>query len=104
MPRDSMIITVESQGVGTGPADLAKTLPSVHMIGVSRNKEATRAQLNSMAWTHSKGGPVYREKEPDPWVRRADSLCISDQECTQIGGAYQGCLQNPRGLLGQVAS
>lgn len=99
-----MIITVECQGVGTGPADLAKTFPSVHMIGVSRNKQATRAQLNSMARTHSKGGPVYREKEPDPWVRRADCLHISDQKCTQTGGAYQGCLQNPRGLLGQVLS
>lgn len=98
-----MVITVESQGVGTGPADSAKTLPTVHMIGISGHKQATRAQLNSVAWTHGKGGPVYREK-PDPWVRRADCLPIPDPECTQIGRACQGCLQNPRGLLGQVLS
>lgn len=36
-----MVITVESQGVGTGPTDPAKTLPTVYMIGVSRNKQAT---------------------------------------------------------------
>lgn len=82
-----MVITVEGQGVGTGPADPAKTLPTVHMIGVSGNKQATRAQLNSVARTHRKGGPVYREREPDPWVRRVDCLSIPDPECTQTGGA-----------------
>lgn len=63
-----MVITVESQRVGTGPADPAKTLATVHTIGVSGNKQATRAQLDSVAWTHRKGGPVYREKEPDPCI------------------------------------
>lgn len=84
-----MVITVESQGVGTGPADPAKTLPTVHMIGVSRNKQATRAQLDSMAWTHGKGGPVYREKETDPWVRSADCLPLPDPKCTQTRGVVE---------------
>lgn len=36
-----MVITVKGQGMGTGPADPAKTLPTVHVIGVGRNKQAT---------------------------------------------------------------
>lgn len=62
VPGAAMVIAVEGEGVGAGPADLAKALPSVHSVGIGRHQKATRAQLDSVSWAHSKRGPICREK------------------------------------------
>lgn len=60
LPGLAMVIAVENEGVGAGPADLAETLTSVHAVGVGWYQQAAGAQLDAMTRAHSKRGPVCR--------------------------------------------
>lgn len=97
LPGLAMVIAVENEGVGAGPADLAKTLTSVHAVGVGWYQQAAGAQLDAMTRAHSKRGPVCR------WegllvTPEGDSLSGRNWEDAGRGQGGRQCLRLGYGL------
>lgn len=56
-----MGVAVEAEGARGGLAELSEALFALDVIGVGRNQQAARLQLNAMARAKSKCGPFCQE-------------------------------------------
>lgn len=61
-PGAPVVVAVKAEGVGRGPAELAKTLSAVDVVSVGWNQQASRLELDAVAWPQCKGGPFCRCK------------------------------------------
>lgn len=57
-PYTPMRVTVEAERVGGGQTHPAKALFTVDVVCIRRDQQTTRLQLNSMARTQCKSGPL----------------------------------------------
>lgn len=57
-----MGVTVETEGVGTGLAELPEALFALDVVGVGRNQETAGLQLDAVARAESKCGPFCRDR------------------------------------------
>lgn len=61
MPGAPMGVTVKTEGMGTGLAQVSKTVLVLYVVGVGRNQQTSRLELDAVARTESKGGPLCKE-------------------------------------------
>lgn len=61
-PSAPVVVAVEAEGVGRGPAELAETLSAVDVVSVGRDQQAARLELYAVAWPEGKGGPFCRSE------------------------------------------
>lgn len=56
-----MCVTVETEGVGSGLAELSETLFTLDVVSIGRNEQATWLQLDAVTGAESESGPFCRE-------------------------------------------
>lgn len=62
MPGSPVGVTVKAEGVGSGQAELSEALFALDVVGVRRNQQTTRLQLDAVARAESKSGPFFKNR------------------------------------------
>lgn len=61
VPGLAVVITVEAEGVRGGLAPMSEALSVVNVVGVGRNEQTARLELDAVTWAQSKGGPFCKQ-------------------------------------------
>lgn len=62
-----MVVAVEAESVRSGLAQLSEALRTVDVVGVGRNQQAARLELDAVARAQSKSGP-FCESRRKMWL------------------------------------
>lgn len=61
-PGSPVVVTVKAEGMGGGLAELSEALFAIDVVGVGRNQQTTRLELDAVARAERESGPFCKDR------------------------------------------